>query len=403
MAFRSLRITRHAMQPTPFSPYASVRLSLYMLLLFMNQTRRALISASPSAKVSKRMEIREQDFSFQDGAREQPVIEVVTKDVRTADIFNVMQAIGGDEDAAEHAASWWKDAVTEEFTRQDVVVLALIAICVLRLVVFVFQVLWKLVRLPMQWYTTMEKEMDGDIEEKCSVETVVRLRKQLAIVRFCHLQFLLVIEKLKREMKDAKKEDTQQMVASLAVSQHEESEEVTLAEMLATLQKIQAKDSSFKASEVEEHLVDIKQDVEEEEDIDSGLPEAWERLQEIYASFLRIQATIIRRQKRRTTWQWQLQQHEQHSEDTSRRRQRRLPSSEDPTDEVLQELQELTKELPQGFTADMFTSLGNAMHEKMVAAGPETSPIPSVKTPYTVNTAAIPTAAKYSATAQKAA
>ncbi|ETL81542.1 hypothetical protein L917_18131 [Phytophthora nicotianae] len=432
MAFRSLRITRHAMQPTPFSPYASVRLSLYMLLLFMNQTRRALISASPSAKVSKRMEIREQDFSFQDGAREQPVIEVVTKDVRTADIFNVMQgtavllgleescmvlyahgpyavalcvlsAIGGDEDAAEHAASWWKDAVTEDFTRQDVVVLALIAICVLRLVVFVFQVLWKLVRLPMQWYTTMEKEMDGDIEEKCSVETVVRLRKQLAIVRFCHLQFLLVIEKLKREMKDAKKEDTQQMVASLAVSQHEESEEVTLAEMLATLQKIQAKDSSFKASEVEEHLVDIKQDVEEEEDIDSGLPEAWERLQEIYASFLRIQATIIRRQKRRTTWQWQLQQHEQHSEDTSRRRQRRLPSSEDPTDEVLQELQELTKELPQGFTADMFTSLGNAMHEKMVAAGPETSPIPSVKTPYTVNTAAIPTAAKYSATAQKAA
>ncbi|KAG3103873.1 hypothetical protein PI124_g3363 [Phytophthora idaei] len=396
------------MQLTPFCPWASVRFSLYMMLLVMNQTRRALlVSASPSARVSERMEIREQDFSFQDGAREQPVIEVVTKDVRTADIFNVMQAIGGDEDVAEQTASWWKDAVTEEFTRQDVVVLALIAICLLRLVIFVLQVMWKLVRLPMHWYNTMEEEMDGNIEEKCSNEASARLKKQLAIVRFCHLQFLLVIEKLKREMKDAKSEDTQQMVASLAVSQHEESDEVTLAEMLATLQKIQAKDSSFKASEVEEHLADIKQDVEDEEDVDSDLPEAWERLQEIYASFLRIQATIIRRENRKTTWQWQLQQHEQHSDESSRRRQRRLPGSEDPTDEVLQELQELTKELPQGFTADMFTSLGNAMHEKMVAVEPETSPFPSpqleIKSPYTVNTAPIPTAAKYSATAQKAA
>ncbi|KAG6953337.1 hypothetical protein JG687_00012449 [Phytophthora cactorum] len=410
------------MQLTPFCPWASVRFSLYMMLLVMNQTRRALlVSASPSAR---------------DGARERPVIEVVTKDVRTADIFNVMQgtaallleeescavlfahgpyavalcmvsAIGGDEDVAEQTASWWKDAVTEEFTRQDVVVLALIAICLLRLVIFVLQVMWKLVRLPIHWYNTMEEEMDGNIEEKYSDEASARLKKQLAIVRFCHLQFLLVIEKLKREMKDAKSEDTQQMVASLAVSQHEESDEVTLAEMLATLQKIQAKDSSFKASEVEEHLADIKQDVEDEEDVDSDLPEAWERLQEIYASFLRIQATIIRRENKKTTWQWQLQQHEQHSDESSRRRQRRLPSSEDPTDEVLQELQELTKELPQGFTADMFTSLGNAMHEKMVAVEPETSPFPSpqleIKSPYTVNTAPIPTAAKYSATAQKAA
>ncbi|KAF1791677.1 hypothetical protein GQ600_7539 [Phytophthora cactorum] len=49
----------------------------------------------------------------------------------------------------------------------------------------------------------------------------------------------------------------------------------------------------------------------------------------------------------------------------------------------------------------MFTSLGNAMHEKMVAVEPETSPFPSpqleIKSPYTVNTAPIPTAAKYSA------
>ncbi|KAF4132695.1 hypothetical protein GN958_ATG18107 [Phytophthora infestans] len=393
------------MQLTPFWPYTSVRLSLYVLLLFMSQTRRALVSASPSAKASKRMEIREQDFSFQDGARERPVIEVVTKDVRTADIFNVMQAIGGEQDDPEPAASWWKDAVTEEFTRQDVVVLALIAICVLRLVIFVLQVTWKLVRLPIRWFNALKTDTDGAIEEKYSLETVVRRRKQVAIVRFCHLQFLLVIEKLKREMRDAKKEDTQQMVATLEVSQHEDDEEVTLAEMLATLQKIRAQDSSFKASEVEEHLADIKQDAEDEEDVDSGLQEAWERLQEIYASFLRIQVTIIRRQRRKMTWQ--PQHHEQHDEETSRRRQRRSPSSEDPTDEVLQELQELTKELPQGFTADMFTSLGNAMHGKMVAAEPKTSPNPSpqpeIKSPYTVKTAPLPTAAKYSATAQKAA
>ncbi|KAL4155156.1 hypothetical protein PRNP1_007269 [Phytophthora ramorum] len=320
------------------------------------------------------MEIREQDYSFNDGGRERPVIEVVTKDVRTSDIFSIMEAIGGEEEAGvEESASWWKDAVTEEFSRQDVVVLALIALCVLRLVVFVIQMTWKIARLPMQWYDALKKEederMEVEITGKGSDESSVR-RKQLAIIRFCHLQFLLVVEKLKREMREDKCEDTQQMVASLTVSPHEDGKEVTLTEMLATLQKIQAKDSSFKTSEVEEHLADIKQDVEDEEDNEFGLLEAWERLQEIYASFLRIQATIIRRQKRKA-WKWQMHQHES---EAPRRRQRQLPSSEDPTAEVLHELQELTKELPQGFTADMFTSLGNAMHEKMVAAEPETSP-----------------------------
>ncbi|KAG6615138.1 uncharacterized protein IUM83_16887 [Phytophthora cinnamomi] len=366
-------------------PWAGLRRALYVLLLLLSETRRTLLAASPSAsaKAAKtRMEIREQDFSFSDGARERPVIEVVTKDVRTADIFNIMQAVQGDADAdapLEEATSWWKDAVTDEFSRQDVVVLALITLCVLRLMVFVIQVTWRLMKLPMQWYNALEKAEEEREEEEgsCSEDATSSERKQLAIVRFCHLQFLLVVEKLKREMRGAKMEDTQQMVASLAVAQHEEGKEVTLAEILATLRKIQAKDSSFKASEVEEHLQDIKQDVDDEEDAEAGLSDAWTRLQEIYASFLRIQATIIRRQQRKRNWEWQRKQHEQHHPD-SRRRQRRLPSSEDPTDEVLQQLQELTKELPQGFTADMFTSLGNAMHENMVAsAEPETSPAPS--------------------------
>ncbi|OWZ21271.1 hypothetical protein PHMEG_0004209 [Phytophthora megakarya] len=322
-----------------------------------------------------------------------------------------MQAIEEELPAVEEGASWWKDAVTDEFSRQDVVVLALIAIFALRLVIFVLQVMWKLVRLPIKWYDAIEKEVEElEIEnsDKRSEESLTSLRKQLTIVRFCHLQFLLVIEKLKREMRGEKCDDTQQLVATLAASQHEEGKDVTLTEILATLRKIQAQDSSFEASAVEEHLVDIKQDVEDEEDIGSSLTEAWARLQEIYASFLRIQATIVRRQKRRQTWKCQLEQHEQHQEKGSKKRKRRLPSSEDPTDEVLHELQELTKELPQGFTADMFSSLGIAMHEKMVAAEPETTPTISLeletKPPQPTSVASVARAqVKYSATAQQAA
>ncbi|GMG16609.1 unnamed protein product [Phytophthora fragariaefolia] len=295
----------------------------------------------------------------------------------------VVAPVPGEDAPVDEGTTWWKDAVTEELTRQDVVVLALITLCVLRLVVFVIQVTWKLIKLPAQWYNAMnnDKEEDEQQEESeskdmCTEKSMASERKQLATVRFCHLQFLLVVEKLKREMRGAKMENTQQMVASLGITRHEDEKQVTLAEILSTLQKIQAKDSSFKTTEVEEHLADLKQDDEDEDNADEGLPEAWVRLQEIYASFLRIQETIIRRQQRKRAWEWQMKQHEQHHQGT-RRRQRRLPSSEDPTDEVLQQLQELTKELPQGFTADMFSSLGNAMHENSVAAEPETSPAPS--------------------------
>ncbi|KAL3674311.1 hypothetical protein V7S43_000266 [Phytophthora oleae] len=399
MKLSSLRINPHGMQ---HFQVLQLRSTVCMLLFLLSETRRVLISASPSAKVAKmRMEIREQDFSFQDGARERPVIEVVTKDVRTADIFNIMQAAGEEEVAPEEGASWWKDTVTEEFTRQDVLVLALIALCILRLL----QVMWKLVKLPKQWFDAMERKVEEEFEtesmSKCSEETATRLRKQLTTVRFCHLQFLLVIEKLKREMRDDKNEDTQQMVASLPVSQPKEGKSMALSEILATLHTIQAKDRSFQRSKVEEHLADIKHNVEDEEDIDSGLSEEWERLQEIYSSFLRVQETIIRRQKCKKR-QWQMQQPPQSHEERPRRRQRRFPS-EDPVDDVLQELQELTKELPQGFTADMFKSLGNAMQEKMTAVEPATSPSPppqlEKKTQSTAKVDHISTAAKYTATA----
>ncbi|KAG1711943.1 hypothetical protein DVH05_009184 [Phytophthora capsici] len=309
-----------------------------------------------------------------------------------------MQAAGEDEAAPEEGASWWKDAVTDEFTRQDVLVLVLIALCILRLLIFVIQVLWKLVKLPKQWFDAMERKVEEEFEtestSKCSEETAARLRKQLTTVRFCHLQFLLVIEKLKREMRDDKNEDTQQMVASLPVSRHKDGKTMTLNEILATLHKIQTKDGSFQASKIDDHLADIKQNVEDEEDIDSGLSEEWERLQEIYSSFLHVQDTIIRRQRSKK----RMQQPPQSHDERPRRRQRRFPSA-DSVDDVLQELQELTKELPQGFTADMFKSLGNAMQEKMAEPVASPSPQPETKPQCTTKVDHISTAAKYTATA----
>ena len=275
-------------------------------------------------------------------------------------LYDVCLSVAGGE---EEVASWWKDAVTDEFSRQDIVLLALIAICALRLLFFVCHVTWKLMKLMTQWYDL--KEDDEESEVKSAIISSESLKKQLAIIRVCHLQFLLVVEKLQREIRENKNEDTQQMLASLVVSQHKTKKKATLAEMLATLQKIQALDSCFKACEMEEHLVDIKQDVEYD---DEQLPEAWERLQEIYASFLRIQARIIRRQTRRKKRQWQLHQHEPFQQEETGRCQRRLSSSEDSTNEVLHDLQALTRELPQGFTADMFTSLGNAIHNKVASS-----------------------------------
>ncbi|KAG7397395.1 hypothetical protein PHYBOEH_000803 [Phytophthora boehmeriae] len=171
------------------------------------------------------------------GAQERPVIEVVSKDVKTSDIFRLMQVIGDDKDlaAAEEGASWWKDAVLEEFSRQDLVVLALIALCVCRLAVFAVQVAWKLLQLPLQW--------------------------------------------------------------------------LNAAESAATSGK-------------------------------NAISEA--------------------------SWRRHLQQLDGHHRVLLRHRNLRLPSAEAPSDAVLQQLHELTKELPQGFTPDMFTSLGNAMHNETV-------------------------------------
>ncbi|CAH0487909.1 unnamed protein product [Peronospora farinosa] len=358
-----LSILRIFKRMQPLNPFWSFRRRLCMTLSLINQTRQTLAAASHRA-TKTRMEIREQDFSFNDDTRQRPLIEVVTKDVRTADIFNIMEAVRGEEEVfGEEVASWWKDAVTEEFSRQDIVLLALIAICALRLLFFVCHVTWKMMRLMMQWYD--EKEHDEESEVENAVISSENLRKQLAIIRFCHLQFLLVVEKLQREIRESKNDDTQQMLASLVVSQYKDKKKVTLAEILGTLQKIQALDSCFKACKMEEHLADIKQDVEADEE---QLSEAWERLQDIYASFLRIQTRIIRRQTRRKKRQWRLHQHEQFQQEETGRCQRRLSSSEDPTNEVLHDLQALTRELPQGFTADMFTSLGNAIHNKVASS-----------------------------------
>ncbi|CAI5715035.1 unnamed protein product [Hyaloperonospora brassicae] len=335
-------------QLPPFRP--SLRRAMCVVLFAIEQTRRVLIAA----------------ISPRDDARERPVIEVVTKDVRTADIFYILEVIGGeDEIVLDEPASWWKDAVIDEFSRQDLLLLALIAICALRVLLFAMKVTWNLIRWPVQWYSKLRIEADEDHERAdTSSESV---RKQLAIIRFCHLQFALATEKLKREIREDKSEDTHDVVALLAIRQDNEATEVTLAEILATLRSIQKMDIDFRLSEVEEHLASIRQHVEDEEAIDCRLSEAWTRLQETYALFLQLQTTAARGRTHRKTGQWQQHRrhHEQCPQEVSARRPRRLSSREDMADEVLHELQELTKELPQGFTADMFTSLGKVMHEQV--------------------------------------
>ncbi|RLN88943.1 hypothetical protein BBJ28_00023413 [Nothophytophthora sp. Chile5] len=404
-------------QPSPLWPWQGLRRALCVLLLLLGEVRKAVTVATPSAssKAAKaRMEIRVQDFSFSDGARERPVIEVVTKDVKTSDLYSIMEgtplvrALGGgggggedcvvllsnkqyaiavcafpairggndvSDDAAGDEISWWKTAVTDDFSRQDVVVLALIALCMVRLLLFTAKLAWTLVRLHLRWYGALGTGNRGD-------DGLAPLaKKQLAVIRFCHLQFLLVVEKLKREMRGTTSDATQQMVASLPARQSD-GKDVTLTAILETLQEIQAKDCSFVASEVEEHLAGVSQDEGDEVDAEADLPEAWDRLREVYASFQSIQAVILRRQQHRKIRRRQLA-HEQHQ----RRRRHRVSSYEEPADEVLQQLQELTKELPQGFTAEMFASLGSAINEETTAPEPEQpaspvhSPQPETKTP----------------------
>ncbi|CAH0518824.1 unnamed protein product [Peronospora belbahrii] len=61
------------------TPFWSFHQALCIAFSLLSQTHRALVTASPRVTTTKtRMEIREQDFSFNDDTREQPLIEVVT-------------------------------------------------------------------------------------------------------------------------------------------------------------------------------------------------------------------------------------------------------------------------------------------------------------------------------------
>ncbi|TDH68705.1 hypothetical protein CCR75_004599 [Bremia lactucae] len=383
MTFRSLR---HPLHLCPTLTRLTVRRALYLMVLLNGQMRRELVSASTPIKgANTRMEIQEQDYYFQDGTQERTFIEIVTKDVRTADIFTFMQAIENDVEIAKSGVSWWKDVVSDEFCSQDVLALAVIAMCFMRLVLCVLQLLWKLVGVPLRWYYALKVKNNNN-------RNVVLLKKKMAIVRFCHLHFLLVIEKLKREMKDRTREEMQQMVVALGALQQKKGTRVTLPAILATLRKIQAIEGRLKSEKFEEYLTDINQGGRYEDDIDSGLPAAWTRLQDVYASFVRIQATIIRQQTPKKTWQLQ-------QENVDGRHVRQLSSSKDSTKEVLLELQELTRQLPQGFTADMFKSLGNAMHGSSGAV--ERGAELELKTHSLITLPSIPVAYENSYTAQK--
>ncbi|KAI9911391.1 hypothetical protein PsorP6_008966 [Peronosclerospora sorghi] len=299
-----------------------LRRALCMALSLINQTRQVVIAASP-------------------------------------------RAIGGKEEiAGEEPASWWKDTASVEFSRQDVLLLALIALCALRLLVFTVRATYQLLKLPMKWYKALKNKASREFEVVNVDTSLGSSIQQLATIRFCHRQLLSVVEKVKCEMREGQNEDIQQIVASL-MCHHKNKKEVTLAEVLTMLHEIKTNDSTLMVSDIEEHLADIKDSVEDEEALDVGILEARAQLQDIYALFIQIRTSIIRRRVQ--------QQQDRYKQQESDCHQRQLSSCNDPTNEISRNLKELTKELPQGFTADMFTSLGNAMH-KNVAPSPAVRP-----------------------------
>jgi hypothetical protein len=89
------------------------------------------------------------------------------------------------------------------------------------------------------------------------------------------------------------------------------------------------------------------QDDLEENDLD--IAGAWTRLQALYSAFQAIQQAIRNRAKQRA-------QRSQSVVETMRER--------SYTEDVLGELRKVTPTLPQGFTADMFASLGHAIHHQ---------------------------------------
>lgn len=176
-----------------------------------------------------------------------------------------------------------------------------------------------------------------------------RFVQQNALIRLCHLQFLVLAEKLKQELSGDGSSDTAddvgQMIASLPVSQLDK-ETVRLADILHVLEQIPLKEHGLSNARIESQMDAIQQDLSENNLEITG---AWTRLQELYKSFQAIQQLIQARKRSRTR-----QANRAVSLDSA---QRREPYAE----EVLGEPKRKVPKLPVGFTADMFASLGQAI------------------------------------------
>lgn len=275
--------------------------------------------------------------------------------------------------------SWWQQPVVEDLTVGDVVLLmsfALAALLVLRLMALAMKLAWSVLMYPFRLSAASPRPMKQLTRRKSEASARGKLRANRtagveraktppadpsAKLRACHSQLLQIIHKLHREYREVSAGDnTQDLIASLTLSRHQDNfEHVTLDDVVHTLEEIQAKDPSLSSIELDEMPTQASIAAAMEQ---KGVRDEWERLQRLYISFRSLQASISR-------------QHVYKRNAPLRRRHQ--GSFDDRNDEVLRVLSELTKELPQGFTSEMFASLGSAMRRAMVA--PPLAPVDSIE------------------------
>jgi len=260
--------------------------------------------------------------------------------------------------------SWWQQPVVDDLTVGDVVLLmsfALMALLALRMVAMAMRLVWAAVLYPFRASADSPRRSKLPRRRKGGANAGQQQQQQplspsadpAATLRACHSQLLQVIHKLHREYREASAGDnTQDLVASLTLSRYQDgSQHVTLDDIARTLEEIQSKDASLSSIQLGEVPTQTAVDAAME---DAGVRDAWEKLQRLYSSSF-SQASISRQRV--------------YKRDAQLRR-RHQGSFDDRNDEVLRVLSELTKELPQGFTSEMFASLGSAMHRAMVDGEP---------------------------------
>ncbi|KAF1330671.1 hypothetical protein FI667_g4870, partial [Globisporangium splendens] len=232
----------------------------------------------------------------------------------------------------------------DQLSNQDALLLVFVILCAARLLLFMATSIWKLLR-------QVAGLKDSDlVEESNEVIRAEMSAKQTAVIRLCHLQFLVLAEKLKQELSGSHaasgdEEVVGQMIASLPASQLNK-ENVRLSDILQILEQIPLKEHGLSNVTIEEQMAAIHDDLEEN---DLDIVGAWTRLQALYSSFQAIQVAIRKRAKQRA-------QRPQSVAETARER--------SYTEDVLGELSKVTHTLPQGFTADMFASLGHAIQQQ---------------------------------------